>query len=92
MKIVINIPEQVYEDCLEYRDMDNTTIYNAIRNGTPLPKNHGRLIDVNTLKDSIIMLNLKGDTNITRYEYKIIENVIFKMPTVIKADNNIERG
>lgn len=47
MKLVINIPDYDYEyimnGCIVPIKFDNH-IYEAIRNGTPLPKGHGRLI------------------------------------------------
>ena len=56
MKIVIDISEEDYADCLHYVvDKDNCYPYSdfnlreVIRNGTVLPKGHGRLIDVDTI-------------------------------------------
>lgn len=53
MKLVIEIPEKIYNYVnAEWKDIPNPTIEspisiicNAIINGTPLPKGHGRLID-----------------------------------------------
>ena len=53
MQIVIDIPENDYELALRN---DYSTIYKgvhiaeAIKNGTPLPKEHGRLIDINDIE------------------------------------------
>lgn len=48
MKLVIDIPNYDYEyitnGCIVPIKFDNH-IYEAIRNGTPLPKGHGRIID-----------------------------------------------
>lgn len=45
MKIVIDIDEEIYEMCQKlHRDAD--PIESAIANGTPLPKGHGRIMDV----------------------------------------------
>ena len=46
MKIVIDIPEYVYKICQGHKDI----VYQYIANGTPLPKNHGRLIDADNIK------------------------------------------
>ena len=48
MKIVINIPDSLYEKIqnLTFDELDGTDACMFIRNGTPLPKRHGRLIDV----------------------------------------------
>lgn len=49
MKVLIEIPEHVYEHAKETSEdsIDETTAMRAIANGTPLPKGHGDLIDVN---------------------------------------------
>jgi len=41
MQIVIDIPEEDYE---YIKSHNKDGLYNAILNGTPLPKGHGRLI------------------------------------------------
>lgn len=40
MKIVIDIPEEVYKSIQdnEYCGISNADMYNAVKNGTPLPK------------------------------------------------------
>lgn len=47
MQIVIDIPEDTYiATCNESMlPPDVKNVVNAIKNGTPLPKGHGRLID-----------------------------------------------
>lgn len=47
MKIVIDIPEEVYNRCKEYRLQcgEAEVLESAVARGTPLPKEHGRLID-----------------------------------------------
>ena len=53
MKIVIDIEEAIYKECIPYKGtpiISNLANYNseiiyAVANGTPLPKGHGRLID-----------------------------------------------
>ena len=46
MQMVIDIPEEFYRG-IKYGRSANNLINNAIRKGTPLPKGHGDLIDVN---------------------------------------------
>ena len=49
MKLIIDIPDNEYHQICELR-LHNRTFYDdAIRNGTPLPKGHGRLIDADAL-------------------------------------------
>ena len=47
MKVVIEISEEEYKRMKEKKMFGNVTVWkNAICNGTPLPKGHGRLVDV----------------------------------------------
>lgn len=88
MNIVINIPEQVYEDCLEYRDMDNTTIYNAIRNGIPL--NVG-CKEMTNEQAKYILFQVIGIVFSNMYpEYK--EDSLFELLEPYKMDKYIWKG
>lgn len=85
MQIVIDIPEELvskldddnYQSVISWYD---TTLYDAIQNAAPLPKGHGRLIDVN---------NLEPDTEWDYYEDGFISysrNQIEYAHTIIEAD------
>lgn len=53
MQIVIDIPEEIKKKRDARKVLSNdeiATICVAIKNGTPLPKGHGRLIDADELK------------------------------------------
>ena len=85
MKIVIDILESAYETCKALKDVENEQgtftdlMIDAIGNGTPLPKGHGRLIDA----DEIQFENTEFDT----YEdYCIAFDAINKAETVLEAD------
>ena len=45
MKLVIEMDENEYKEILKDRHINHLRIIKAIKNGTPLPKGHGRLID-----------------------------------------------
>lgn len=49
MQIVIKISEQTYKQSCVLADIDGSPILKAIKNGTPLPKGHGDLIDKSKL-------------------------------------------
>ena len=51
MQIVIDIPEYVYEHAKTYSEdtKDNAVAMDAIKCGTPLPKGHGSLKDVDKI-------------------------------------------
>lgn len=59
MKLLINIPEEIYERFgHEYREENliskhiNDIILDAFCNGTPLPKGHGRILDEKDILDT----------------------------------------
>lgn len=45
MQIVIDIPEEKYNEYKRIGD-SRDVLFEAIRNGTPLPKGHGRIADI----------------------------------------------
>ena len=80
MKIVIDIPDFIYERLKEDVDCGMVNLNSAIANGTPLPKEHGDLID----RDK-----LEKDTEWSEYEDGFISyshGQIFNEPVVIPAD------
>ena len=75
MKLIIDIDDDLYsyilkEDAVYFPD-DGGKLFEAVRNGTELPKGHGRLIDADALVK-------KGD--ITKDYLNIFA------PTIIEAD------
>lgn len=90
MKIVIDIPEDVKKAFDEATKDDlygcyydaNSVVGKAIKNGTPLPKGHGRLIDADALEEcKEIMNTITGES-----KYVVRMDDIRDMPTIIKAD------
>lgn len=82
MKIVIDIPEVEFERLQRDAGWTNLVIYRElIKNGTPLPKGHGRLIDAD---DLIQMLKDRE-----RYGYLDITD-IDHTPTIIEVDKEEE--
>ena len=78
VKLIIEIPKQAYELCKTLKsDSDDGIIgicaVNAIANGTPLPKGHGRLIDADVLVDGM------------EDDYEFCE-VVNATPTIIESD------
>ena len=51
MQIVIEIPEEIRKSIFDgvYCGIIDQRVYDAIKHGTPLPKEHGRLIDADAL-------------------------------------------
>lgn len=93
MEIVIKIPDKLYETIIsdEY-GVHQGCIYDIIRNGTPLPKGHGRLKDSDAIcKDIISALGIRDENYLLEAEkavYKRIKNA----PTIIEADKGEENA
>ena len=76
MQIIIDIPEEQY---IKICDEPCTELALAVRNGTPLPKGHGRLIDA----DEIQFENAEFDTY---GDYSRAFDAIDEAETIIEAD------
>ena len=81
MKIVIDIDDEDYKRIQDIPDVFNSLTsraYSAIRNGTPLPKGHGRLID-----ESDLMPDSDYEDGLF---YAVSIRQINSAPTIIEAD------
>ena len=88
IELVVKIPEEIYEiakqDLWKWPADD---VYNAIKNGVPIPKEHGRLIDADELdEDKQIMTTIFGES-----KYAVLMDDIRKIPTIIEADKESEK-
>jgi len=81
MKIVIDIPEEMYINAKKDTLCGTDILVSAIKNGTPLPKGHGRLIDADELGDICDWYHTDDDGSWC-YKCKDIDNA----PTIIEAD------
>ena len=96
MKIIIDVPENLYETINNDKyGVHKGRVYDIVRNGTPLPKEHGRLIDADYLRDVILLHNFHGNNkNIVPYAdrrgYRLrqreVDEAIINAPTIIEAD------
>ena len=80
-KIVIEIADDDYNRINSYPDGKTfypitARLYKAVKDGTPLPKGHGRLIDANKLVSSFPNYDGMSDVAIT----------IGYAPTIVEAD------
>ena len=91
MQIVIDIPEKVYNNIEPY--LNGETIKGGfnlfmaleiIKNGTPLPKGHGRLIDADKLELD------DGYSNYDGYYHSYSQSQICNAPTIVEADRGEE--
>ena len=83
MKIVIDIPEELYKNVIEHTKTGyvGSDVWIAVANGTSLPKGHGDLIDRNVVYAEFDKENLSKKEMIGKL-------LVFGVPTVIPADNN----
>jgi hypothetical protein len=87
MQIVIDIPENVYYDTFQYVESLESSDFEllmmrAVKNGTPLPKGHGRLIDETDLK-TLFELD-------DRLWWSNAVEEFTNLPTIIDADKESE--
>ena len=82
MQIVIDIPEEDFERCKKKFQMRINIMGDAIANGIPLPKWHGRLIDADALEECKEVMN----TIMNECEYAVRMDEVRNVPTIIKAD------
>ena len=94
MQIVIKIPEEIYSRILErnrIHTFDNETVCDAIKNGTPLPKGHGRLIDGDRLQAQLFNKTLDAHfMPINKISCDDISECFDNTPTIIEADTERE--
>lgn len=111
MQIVIDIPEEDYKfikDLQFYhsgrrngRAIEQNVI-NGIRNGTPLPKGHGRLIDADEAliamgtwekfdyTETGCLVRNPGNDYVPYVHYEDMVKAVSDMPTIIEADTEAE--
>lgn len=89
MQIVINVDNELYEYFSKRRTMHDDGYFShigklikAFRDGSILPKGHGRLIDANELLESKIQIIDEIGTVMDVVEIDIINDT----PTIIEAD------
>lgn len=49
MQVIINIPDRIYKRQGYLNNIDSAILRHALKDGKPLPKGHGRLIDAEVL-------------------------------------------
>ena len=90
MQLVINIDDDLYKSIISHRykityqqKCDYEDLKNAIEDGVPLPKGHGRLVDADEIDNNIYDLTRSVDLN-----YGQISEVVDTAPTIVKADRS----
>jgi hypothetical protein len=80
IELVVKIPEWIYKRAQEMPSVWCDSVWSGIKNGTPLPKGHGKLIDTSEL---LTVTDIREDgSEVTYVLYNDIENA----NTIIEAD------
>ena len=84
VELVIKIPEETYKGIMLGKWDENGLAY-YVKDGTPLPKGHGRLVDADEIDNNIYDLTRSMDLN-----YGQISEVVDTAPTIIEKDDEVE--
>ena len=87
VEVVIKMPEEYYKN-VKYGRSGDVLINNAIKNGTVLPKGHGKIIDVDQFYKAFKEY-LSERKSFSFADLEAILNVF--TPTIIKADTESEK-
>ena len=99
MKIVIDIPEEDYDELVRSGDKTiNLGLYldlgKAVKNGTPLPKGHRGIVDLKSVKwafDDAILEDAQR-TGQVRATHNEIASILETVPKIIEADKAESEG
>ena len=87
MQVIIELPDDEYESIIygggSIDDWQIGLVLEAIDDGTPLTKGHGRIVDVGTI-------DLNQDEFISQSDYYEAECAIENAPTIIEADKEVD--
>ena len=81
MKIVIDIPDEVYKNVKDHNSFLPNCIHSSIETGTVLPKGYGRLVDTNAL-----IMKLDEYNEYATFDCDAVKDLIDTAPAVIEAD------
>ena len=97
MQIVIDIPDDFYERVQDNYRLGNGDVVQipigCIANGTPLPKGHGRLTDLDEIINfTYNTYGINSGKCITKDNEDIIDYIYNKAETIIEADKAESEG
>lgn len=84
MEIIIDIPDKLYQEAIkkvraDYPYYESFEIHKAIKNGIPLPKGHGSLIDFDALDKDFEKCTCAGDCG-------FLTCPVYSQKVIIEAD------
>lgn len=94
MQIVIDIPDRIQygiEKGITANGSEATSIVlEAVKNGTPLPKGHGRLIDADAIESILLSKGFDKARSPKFYEIVWAQKQVHNAPTIIEAEKEAE--
>lgn len=84
IELVIKIPEEVYKKAQEIPNAQWDAVWLGIKHGTPLPKGHGRIGDLDALREEVSSWGMND------YESLDFTDAIDQVDTIIEADKEVE--
>lgn len=90
IELVIKIPEELYNHTQEYEvggfnQENDAKLFMAIKNGTPLPKGHGKLVDADKAVNDYTNYGISHMWDATDLPY-----IMNECPTILEADKDVE--
>ena len=98
IELVVKIPDVIYEGVKMDRVLDTSIeiVLDAIKNGTPLPKGHGKLVDVNEVEEYLNDIQLEldgwGETDSAIEIAKAKLGLDYSIDPIIEAETEVEDG
>lgn len=92
MELIIDIPEKLYNDIRTKNE--HGIIFNAVKNGTPLPKHHGRLGDLDALEEYFrnVRKELKASDYKSGIEFFVRDEMLLNVQQFIHLCDAIIEG
>lgn len=86
IELVVKIPRSLYANLktIKHGSIASSRIFKCVKNGTPLPKGHGRLIDADANIKGLSKMEVVDDKDKQSVRFAIIE--LENAPTIIDAD------
>ena len=88
MQIVIDLTDEMYQAVKDGTWCGNELWYSALKNGTPLPKGHGRLIDADALEEKMCDREEELGDDKALWESSAVSTALDMFaPTIIEAES-----
>ena len=87
MKIVIDIPDSLYENILICWENIHPKVWKILKDGTVLPKGHGRLIDADAFIEKLKDIQKEVCLTLITAD-ELMQNIIETLETSVSANSD----